>query len=147
MKESKPNKKLVFTDRESLQRFANSSPYIKHLGVNVEEMAPGYVKISIKVKRFHKNTQEMVHGGVLSSLVDIAGGFAIITKLKPRRMTRTMQIDIHYLTPARGHNLRAIGQVVKMGSSFSVSDVEVRNEKDVAVTLGRCTYAILKSHN
>jgi len=139
------NRKWLMSDTKSLQEFADSSPFIKHLGVNVIESNEGHVKMTMKVQPFFSNTQGMVHGGVLSSFADIAGGFAVITKLKEGQITRTMQMDIHYLAPARGLILVAIANVSKIGSLLSVSDVEIKDESEKVSAMARCTYVVVET--
>ena len=53
------------------------------------------------------------HGGVISALIDIAGDYAIASKLG--RGVPTIDLRVDYLRPARRGDLRALARAVKVG--------------------------------
>jgi uncharacterized protein (TIGR00369 family) len=79
------------------------------------------------------------HGGVISALIDIAGDYAVASKLG--RGVPTIDLRVDYLRPARRGELRAIARAVKVGRSIGVADVELRDAKGAVVAIGRCAYS------
>lgn len=78
------------------------------------------------------------HGGIVASLVDIAGAMAC-TLIKGHA-TPTANLRVDYLkTPART-DLYADGIAQRVGRSIGVADVEVRDSAGTIFALGRGTF-------
>ena len=81
---------------------------------------------------------DWLHGGVVSALVDIAGNYAIQSKLGPGVPTVDMRVD--YLRPSRG-DLIAMATIIKLGKHLNLAEVEVRDAGGTLVAVGRAMYA------
>ena len=79
------------------------------------------------------------HGGVISALIDAAGHFAIMMMIGKPLATINFRTD--YLRPASNTSLRAVGRVWRIGKSICVSDVEILDDNDKVVAIGRANYA------
>jgi uncharacterized protein (TIGR00369 family) len=79
------------------------------------------------------------HGGVISALIDIAGDYAIASRLG--RWVATIDLRVDYLRPARRGELRALARAVKVGRTVGVADVELRDAQGTLVAIGRCAYS------
>ena len=55
----------------------------------------------------------------------------------------TINIRIDYLKPAVGEALTAVARVRRTGRTVTVVDIDVMNEQDQLVAMGRGTYATL----
>lgn len=87
-----------------------------------------------------------VHGGILSALTDIAGVSAVRSLCRVNDVMRgTAEMNISYLRPATGRELRVTGTVLKQGESIAVSDVEIHNDEGKLVAKGRVAYALGKT--
>lgn len=75
----------------------------------------------------------------MASLADQAAMRAVQTMLEDGRTGRTIQMDMHYLAPARGRYLLAEGRASKLGRQVAFSDAEIRDEDGTTVALARCT--------
>jgi uncharacterized protein (TIGR00369 family) len=53
----------------------------------------------------------------------------------------TINFRIDYLKPAVGDALTAVARVRRAGRTVSVVDIDILNEKDSLVAIGRATYA------
>lgn len=78
------------------------------------------------------------HGGVIASLIDIAGDFALIAVLGHGVPTINFRVD--YLRPASNTDLLARAQVRRAGRTVGVVDVEVTDAVGKVVALGRGCY-------
>jgi len=79
-----------------------------------------------------------VHGGILASLIDLTGLYAIIAAGGVARATVDLRVDYH--RAATNGPLRAIGQVVKLGKTISTADTRILDDDDRLVASGRGTY-------
>ena len=80
------------------------------------------------------------HGGVIATFVDVAGDFAVAIKCDTGGVP-TINIRIDYLKPAVGDALVAVARVRRAGRTVTVVDIDVFNDKDQPVAIGRGTYA------
>lgn len=131
-------------DIETLRDIVRSSPYAKHMGMELIEAGDGIAKVRMKAAHCLENTQGIIHGGAICSLADQAGLIAVATRLRPEQRPRTVQMDTHYLAPASGETLTAVGQVSKKGSLISISDVEIMDDKGKVVAIARCTSVVVE---
>ncbi|MBI2834938.1 MAG: PaaI family thioesterase [Acidobacteria bacterium] len=117
------------------------SPYQRFLGLVLERADEGMAEIRLPFREefLRNDTSDWIHGGVVSALVDIAGDYAIITKVGSGVPTIDLRID--YLRPARRGDLMAIGRVVRVGRTVSVADIAVRDQAGELIAVGRGVYA------
>ena len=117
------------------------SPFQRLLGLQLVESTEGRVVLRMpfgEAVRRH-NESDWVHGGAIASLIDIAGDYALITRLGVGLPTIDLRVD--WLRPARNTELLAEAKVVKVGRTICVADVEVRDEAGKLVAVGRGSYA------
>lgn len=70
-----------------------------YLGCELVHAEPGKCGISLQVRPEHLNLAQIVHGGVLASLLDNAMGLVVILEC-PGEKTVTTQLNVHYLQSA-----------------------------------------------
>lgn len=86
------------------------------LGVKLEELREGMVRLSLATAEKHGNVYGIVHGGILASLCDIVMATACVT-LKKRIVTLDMHISYIKNAPI-GSTLTAVGEVVHNGRTI-----------------------------
>lgn len=75
---------------------------------------------------------EVLHGGVISSLVDLTGAAVFIGHVED--YTPTVDLRINYLTGAGRQPLYANATIQRSGSSIGVAHVEVESGDEVCAT-------------
>lgn len=78
------------------------------------------------------------HGGVIASLIDIAGDFALIAILGYGVPTINFRVD--YLRPAANSDLLAEARVRRAGRTIGVVDIDVTDAGGKLIALGRGCY-------
>jgi len=76
-----------------------------------------------------------MHGGILASLVDVAGSMSIIARTGKRLVTVDLRTDFH--RPALDAELFVTGAVVKLGKQLATSDVRILDTQQRLVASGR----------
>jgi uncharacterized protein (TIGR00369 family) len=76
-----------------------------------------------------------VHAGIVSTIVDSAGGYAGFTLFPAESSVLTVEFKINLLAPAEGDQLIAEGFVVKSGRTLVITRGEVHAERGGARTL------------
>jgi len=105
-------------------------PFLEHIGAVIEDLDQGIAVLSIDIKDYHLQHLGYVHGGVISSLADNTGWYAVISNLPEDK------------TSAKEGKLKAIGRVLKLGKSVAFATVELYSNDDL-VAYATGTYAIL----
>jgi uncharacterized protein (TIGR00369 family) len=116
------------------------SPYHRFLGLQLVRYEDGMVEIVMPFREefLRDDDSDWLHGGIIASLIDIAGDYAIYSRTAGDVPTVDLRVD--YLRPAKRGRLTAIGRIVKVGRRVAVADVEVRDEQDQVVAVGRGVY-------
>src|SRR5262249_24584317 len=87
---------------------------------------------------------DLVHGGAISALVDVAATAAVWTAADLARNPRgtTIGFSLNFLAPARGPDLSAEGRVVQGGRTIWVCEVQVETADARAVARALVTYKL-----
>ena len=130
---------------EQIQVNFDKSPSISSLGLQVllldYEAAEITVRMPLNPSLERVAGPKQFHGGPIASFVDTVGDYAIGMLLGGGVPTINIRID--YLKPAVGDALTAVARVRRTGRTVTVVDIDVMNEQDQLVALGRGTYATL----
>ncbi len=132
---------------EDILRFVQEQvPFNKLLGIEGESVAPGRAVLLLPVREDHLGDvrRPALHGGVVSALIDTAGGIAAWTALQAGESVSTVDLMVDYLEPGRvAGPLRAEAELIRKGNR--VCHVRVRVTQDgVLVAEGRGVYNIHK---
>ena len=107
--------------RESYAR----QTFMLRLGAEMGEVAPGNCELHLKARPELAQQNGFLHGGVVTTLADVAGGYAALTLFEAGADILTVEIKINYLAPAAGEALIARGDVIKSGRTLTVVRSEV----------------------
>jgi len=130
------------SDESTLTELLKESPFqqVFDLTCTRLERARGEVEIAMgytaAVERSVGTRQ--YHGGAIASLIDIAGDYALWAMLGFGVPTINIRID--YLRPASDTRLRAQARVRRAGRTVGVVDIDVLDDQDRLVAVGRGTY-------
>lgn len=130
---------------EQLTAWLVESPFHRVLGLTLESLDPAARSVILRCA-FHSNLDRSAgtgqyHGGVIASLIDIAGDFALIAILGHGVPTIDFRVD--YLRPAMAGDLIARAIVRKSGRTIGVVDIEVEDVQGRLIALGRGCYGTL----
>ena len=127
---------------EEIRDYRNkSNPFGVMLHAETVELALGYAKAVMPITDEMRNPQGAIHGGVLYTLADLAGGNAAASH---GEWIATVDADMHYLRPALNlTGLVAEAREVKYGRRISVYSVEVSDQDGNVLAVGIFTFASL----
>lgn len=108
---------------------------MKLIGATLDQVAPGYSAISLTPRPEVQQQHGYVHAGVVSTMVDTAGGFAGFTLFPADSSVLTVEFKLNLLAPAQGERLVAEGFVVKPGRTLVITRGEVHAENGRKRTL------------
>ena len=112
-----------------VREFAATSPYYQAMGMSIDDVDEGRVRLRIEIQPSQLNADGIVHGGVLPAIADGAMGNALRTLNGPAAQVLTAEVHLHYLRPVRAGSLVAEGRLVQSGRRLSFAEVEIREEE------------------
>lgn len=116
-------------------------PFARLLGIQFEHVAAGRSRLRMQVRPDFLNSRGTLHGGVLSSLVDLAIGMAIRGDERgggPRRAT--VDLNVTFLRPIRQGLVAVEGWVLRRGRTMASGEAEVFNDRGELLAKGRATF-------
>lgn len=103
-------------------------PFNKLLGIRAERVERGDVRLELpwRDEFIGDPLKRAVHGGVISTLADVAGGMAVWSSLDdPMQRVSTVDLRVDYLRPGRPHTIFAEAHLVRLGGRIAVADVKI----------------------
>lgn len=154
MDSCKNNEKLVAAINE---RFNEKIPFNKVLGLKVDSISYESVKISFQMRHDllgHYN-RGMLHGGAISSVIDVAGGLAALMGVQQKmsgesleaRLAKfgsvsTIDVRVDFLRPGTGNWFVATAYVLRTGKKIAVTRIELHNDKNQMIAVGTGSYIV-----
>lgn len=121
------------------------SPFSAHIGVELEELREGYARLSLVLQPHHTNPHGVMHGGVITTMMDSALGAALgaLRGEEARRNPHaTVEMNASFLVGARpGDRIVVEGRVLRLGKTIAFGEAEARRA-DELIAKGRLTFAI-----
>jgi len=118
------------------RQFVERDRVLKGLGMVVEEVRPGYARLSLAIEDRHLNGFDTAHGGVTFALGDQAFGFACNSHEVP---AMAEQCAITYAAQAKtGDVLTAVADETLRRRRSAVYDVTVTNQAGTTIAILRC---------
>jgi uncharacterized protein (TIGR00369 family) len=129
-----------------IQEMLDVSPFNLFLGLTVVTADPARQEITMRSPmrpEFERRPgSKQWHGGVIASVIDTVGDFAV--GMMVGRALPTVNFRVDYLRPAVDTALVAVARVRRAGKSVGVADIDVFDEKGALLAIGRGTYSTLE---
>ena len=132
-------------------------PFNKLIGMKIETLDLDKIGIRFEMRPelVGNFTRGNLHGGVISSVLDVTGGMVawtgIMKKMEGQSFDEiserfnkigTIDIRIDYLRPGLGEYFIANGSTLRTGNKVSVSRMELHNDKGILIAVGTGTYVV-----
>jgi uncharacterized protein (TIGR00369 family) len=128
---------------EQIQAAFDASPFLAFLGLRVmaldHDAATLTVVMPMKPELERRLGTGQFHGGPIAAFIDSVGDYAIGMALGGGVPTINLRID--YLRPAVGGALTGTARVRRAGRTVALVDVDVYDEQQTLVAVGRGTYS------
>lgn len=122
-----------------------SSSYVtgfnKHLGIRIAEWESGHCVLELDVEDRHLNRAGVVHGGVISTLIDAVTSHAGNYAADPatRRRSVTISMSLQFVSEAKPGRLRAVGTRTGGGKRVFFARGEIFAEDGTLIACGDMT--------
>ncbi len=142
---------------DELTKTLTAIPFNQMLGLTLDTIEDDHIVMSFVMKKdlignfFHG----ILHGGVISSVLDMAGGVAAIATAVRKHhgksidelkeilsKTSTVNLNINFLRPGKGKQFTAKSSVIRSGNKLSFTHMDLQNEEGHLIATGSATYLI-----
>ena len=132
-------------------------PFNKLIGMKIETLDLDKIGIRFEMRPelVGNFTRGNLHGGVISSVLDVTGGMVawtgIMKKMEGQSFDEiserfnkigTIDIRVDYLRPGLGEYFIATGSILRTGNKVSVTRMELHNDKGILIAVGTGTYVV-----
>jgi uncharacterized protein (TIGR00369 family) len=132
-------------------------PFNKLIGMKIETLDLDKIGIRFEMRPelVGNFTRGNLHGGVISSVLDVTGGMVawtgIMKKMEGQSFDEiserfnkigTIDIRVDYLRPGLGAYFIATGSTLRTGNKVSVTRMELHNDKGILISVGTGTYVV-----
>lgn len=125
-----------------LRKEFEESPFWKHMGITFDRFEPGDVIIKMPVKKELGNSNGVMHGGALTSILDSIIGATIRSTREVR--VATISLTTQFIAPVEEGTLYARATLINDGKRIQYVESKAFNERDETVGTALGTFAILK---
>jgi uncharacterized protein (TIGR00369 family) len=116
-------------------------PFLELLGARADHWEQGRAVVSLELRKDHANSWGSAHGGVLTSLLDVAMGGAAMTVDSHASGVVTVNLSVTFLRSGAGV-LVAEGRLMKGGRSLVFCEGEVRDRDGEVVAKAVGTFKV-----
>ena len=125
------------------------SPFVELIGGKTEEFREGYVRLSVQLQEHHTNPNGVMHGGVITTLMDEALGGVIASVRGMETMFAaqhtTVEMNASFLAGARpGDRIVVEARVLRLGRRVAFGEAEATRGDGEMIAKGRMTFVILE---
>jgi uncharacterized protein (TIGR00369 family) len=134
--------------------FEETIPFNRTLGLKVESLDADAPKLrfDMKPELIGNPRRQILHGGVISAVLDVAAGLAIHLAVNRTRTDETpdghiptigtIDLRVDYLRPGRGKYFIATGRVVRLGNRVAVAHMDLVNDSGEQIATGGAAYMV-----
>lgn len=127
--------------------FEQSIAFDRYLGLRVVEIKHGWARMQLPYRPEFLGDpfRPALHGGVISTMVDVAAGAAALSTLPYGSKCSTVDMLVDYLLPGSACDLWAEASVLRSGSTVAVINVEILQQPEdtmLRIATGRAVYSL-----
>jgi uncharacterized protein (TIGR00369 family) len=124
------------------ERLASAS-FSKWMGIELVSLDDGASEIRMKVEPHHRNPGGIAHGGIIATMLDVAVGVALRTRLGMTSQHVTVNLSIDYLRAAAGDVLIARGRAIKDGRRITFGEATLHDEQGRDLARASASFLVL----
>lgn len=113
---------------ERVRRSFYQQSFLALIGATLESVQPGNVVVACQARDDLLQQQGLLHAGVVTTLADVACGYAALTCMPEESDVLSVELKINLLRPALAPKIVAAGQVLKAGKTLVVTEAAVTDE-------------------
>lgn len=128
------------------QQGYGKSGFFDHIGFTVDDWSEGRAVLGLELEPFHLNRANVLHGGVLSSMIDIVAGMAGLYCPVPGHVRKavTLSLTTSFTGQISRGRITATGTARVIGRQIFFASAEVTSTDGRVLAIGEGTYRYRK---
>jgi uncharacterized protein (TIGR00369 family) len=150
-------KSMEGTALQQFTRVFSEIPFNRILGLTLDAILEDHIVISFIMKKdlIGNYMHGILHGGVISSVLDMAGGAAAMVAAIQKResddlakiaavlsKSSTVNLNVDFIRPGKGSTFTAKAYAVHSGNRITFTRMELYNQESSLIATGTATYMI-----
>ncbi|MDN7246837.1 PaaI family thioesterase [Planococcus shenhongbingii] len=112
-------------------------PFDEFLEIKYERIAENSVKVTLPIKPLFVNSVGLIHGGIISTLADIALCNTVAPDENGKQKVVTVELNVTFLKGAKSEFLTARAFAVKEGRNLTHADCIIHDDEDQVIAKAR----------
>ena len=110
--------------------------YLHHVGPYFTKKTDDTILVALRVEDHHINYVDIAHGGILTTLADVALSFQVFLSERPAPVVTTISLTTNFLGAVKlGDWLVADGYIDRLGKRLAYTHGAIRQGDDVVMTM------------
>lgn len=137
--------------------YEDKMPFNRHIGLRIDTLTPEetILRIDMDNHLIGNYSKNVLHGGVLSSLIDVTGGLmASVEVLKriegspPAEIAKrlggmaTIDMRVDFLRPGKGNHFISKGRIIRCGTTIALVQADVFSDSGRLIATGLANYKL-----
>ena len=139
------------------QYFFDQIPFNSLVGIQVDSLSTEEVRMHVLMREdlVGNHIQGILHGGVIASILDVAGGamallgalqrlpeLPVVERMMSLSKLGTIDMRVDYLRPGRGQRFDAVSTLLRTGNKVAVVRTELHNDDGYLIAVSTGTYLV-----
>ncbi|MCG4454923.1 PaaI family thioesterase [Pseudomonas sp. MMS21-TM103] len=116
---------------------------LKEFGARLVKGEPGVIELSFQVPETTTQGNGVVSGGALTTMLDYAMAYAVLSKLKYGKTCATTSITVNMQAAAEPSLMRVVGTVDRVGRQVAFARSEIYDVKDRLIANSSATFFVM----
>jgi uncharacterized protein (TIGR00369 family) len=153
--ETRDDEEALFSAVHEL--FTERIPFNKLLGIHIESLSfeSARIRVDFREDLVGNFLRGSLHGGVVSAVLDLAGGLVAFLsalksapggtpqeKLEKLANVGTIDMRVDYLRPGTGRHFLSSAYLLRSGNKVAVTRMELHNDEDSLIAVGTGAYLV-----
>jgi acyl-CoA thioesterase len=134
------SQKLTAAQEKRIRQTLEEVPFAKLLGIELESVESGVAVVVLTLHENLKQSNGVIHGGAIASLIDTALALAILSVLPKGERVTTVDLTISYLRPLVAGQAKATARVIRAGQRLISASAEVVGDNGSLAATALSTY-------
>ena len=148
---------MTIATLEQFRRIFSEIPFNRILDLQLDAIEEDHVTLSFEMKEelIGNYMHGILHGGVISSVLDMAGGTAAMVSVAQKHQGQdlaviaailgkasTINLNVDFLRPGKSSKFMTTAHVVQSGNKITFTRMEMRDQENVLIATGTAAYMI-----
>ena len=130
--------------RDVIAEFIPQSPFVAKLGIVADQLGDDEVRLRLPWDPSNVTIGDMVHGGAIATLADLAVMAAAWcgAEAPPELRGVTVSMTLDFMAPARATDVIGVGRVLRRGRLLTNCEAEIVDPQGKLVAKALATYKV-----